>query len=290
MKFLRWEKCDFSEYERACRKFDFNAESSPEYIQMALAHGASLKFYAYIKNGITEGAVCTDNGWLAHDHKNPKNSLGWMSLPKYAIYLPFNENIKCILPFKTKSLSLRNKQFYNSSFSLFSKRQVAIAKNINELSSKTKSTRKREVRKFIEQGGEFKNINTVDADFLFENYYRLYAIRRNLTIKPDPLIRSLFCQLHEKSHFFGHIAFFAGEAVGIQLILSTETEKSHFLDFINIGYDISLHQHPIGTMLMWENLCLANDIKKPLTYSYGMMSGQYKKRWCHPVSVGRTLC
>lgn len=85
-----------------------------------MEQGVEPDFYAYTKKGVIEGAVCTDNGWLANDNNNPANRLKWMYFPRYSILLPFNKNIKCFLPFKTKSLSTECRQFYNSSFSLFS--------------------------------------------------------------------------------------------------------------------------------------------------------------------------
>ncbi|HGP1636816.1 TPA: transcriptional regulator, partial [Salmonella enterica] len=70
MKFLGWEKCSFSDYEACCEKFGYNAETSPHYIKFAMEQGAEPDFYAYTKKGVIEGAVCTDNGWLANDDKN----------------------------------------------------------------------------------------------------------------------------------------------------------------------------------------------------------------------------
>ena len=103
----------------------------------------------------------------------------------------------------------------------------------------------------------------------------------------DPVIRALFH--HCYNHFFGEIAFFDGKAVGIQLLLSTPSKRGTFIDFLNIGYDMNLRKYSIGTMLMWRNLCLTAELPAPVTYSYGMMSGEYKARWCDPVSIGRSI-
>lgn len=143
MKFRGWEKCSFSDYEACCEKFGYNAETSPHYIKFAMEQGVEPDFYAYTKKGVIEGAVCTDNGWLANDNNNPANRLKWMYFPRYSILLPFNKNIKCFLPFKTKSLSTECRQFYNSSFSLFSRRHVAVSKDLSAFSSKTRATRKK---------------------------------------------------------------------------------------------------------------------------------------------------
>ncbi|MGJ7088318.1 GNAT family N-acetyltransferase [Morganella morganii] len=287
MKFRGWEKCSFSDYEACCEKFGYNAETSPHYIKFAMEQGVEPDFYAYTKKGVIEGAVCTDNGWLANDNNNPANRLKWMYFPRYSILLPFNKNIKCFLPFKTKSLSTKCRQFYNSSFSLFSRRHVAVSKDLSAFSSKTRATRKKEIRKFMADGGTFENVSTAGPDFLFETYFRLYADRRGHEVENDPVIRALFH--HCYNNFFGEIAFLDGKAVGIQLLLSTPSKRGTFIDFLNIGYDMNLRKYSIGTMLMWRNLCLTAELPAPVTYSYGMMSGEYKARWCDPVSIGRSI-
>jgi len=66
-----------------------------------------------------------------------------------------------------------------------------------------------------------------------------------------------------------------------------------FVDFINIGYRKDINAGSLGTMLMWKNLTAlyqeAAENNLNLYYSYGMMSGEYKTRWCHPVSLGRSI-
>ncbi|MDF5910644.1 hypothetical protein P4W15_00605 [Morganella morganii] len=75
-------------------------------------------------------------------------------------------------------MSTECRQFYNSSFSLFSRRHVAVSKDLSAFSSKTRATRKKEIRKFMADGGTFENVSTAGPDFLFETYFRLYAGRR----------------------------------------------------------------------------------------------------------------
>ncbi|MGE5988454.1 hypothetical protein GW952_05155 [Klebsiella michiganensis] len=66
-----------------------------------------------------------------------------------------------------------------------------------------------------------------------------------------------------------------------------------FVDFISIGYLKDIHAGSLGTMLMWKNLTAiyqeAAENNLNLYYSSGMVSGEYKTRWRHPLSFGRSI-
>ena len=53
-----------------------------------MEQGVEPDFYAYTK-GVIEGAVCTDNGWLANDNNNPRKPPEMDVFPHYSILLPF---------------------------------------------------------------------------------------------------------------------------------------------------------------------------------------------------------
>lgn len=109
-----------------------------------------------------------ENGWVANDTKAKHKAIKYLPIPRTAIYVPFSPNHSGMLmmPFKSKCLHpLQLGLFFNASYSLFSKRKVAIAKNINtEFSKKTHLTREREVRKFINAGGEFRSVSNLEGN------------------------------------------------------------------------------------------------------------------------------
>lgn len=291
-KFTHWDECSFSDYNTCCELYGFNSESSPRFLEFFLSRGADLKFLSFRRKGELLGAVCLDRGWLVNDHKNPKRQMRGLPIPSYSILPPFKEGVRCIAPFKTKSLNHLSDNFINSSFSLFSKRKAAYARNIEDgFSSKTRSTRNREIRKFSESGGSFLNLSSVASEILIDSYYKLHAKRWGKLTSPDEITRDFFTQYHHD--FFGKMAMMNDVPVGFQLLISTNSKRGFFVDFINIGYDTDIKNHPIGTMMMWQNLQAANEqamkLNSPLYYSYGMMSGEYKGRWCEPRSNGRTL-
>ncbi|WP_456309173.1 GNAT family N-acetyltransferase [Serratia proteamaculans] len=291
-KFMGWEECSFDDYTSCCNQYGYNTESSAKFLKFHLDNGAAFSFMAYRRRGELLGAVCTDNGWIANDYKNPRKQTDGLPLPCYSIIPPFREGVQCLAPFKSRSLSQQCKNFKNVSFNLFSKREAAYARSVNDgFSKKTRYNRNREVKKFIDAGGEFISVSDIGSETLYNAYQQLFAQRRECEVKHDHRVKMFFALHHDD--FFGNIAMMNGEPVGVQLLISSTSKLGFFVDFINIGYDTDIKDHSLGTIMMWNNLITANEHAKcqdlPLHFSYGMMSGEYKSMWCKPKKTGRIL-
>lgn len=291
MRFLGWEQCDFSDYKQACYLYGFNSESSPEFIEFFRENGAVLDFYCLVKKGEVIGAVCVDNGWLCNDIHNRKSQTNHMPIPHYSVTPPFKTGTSCIIPFRSKCLSVKNFHVRNASFNLLSKRRIAISKTIEEFSAKTVSCRKRELRKFLAGGGSFLSNEHLTADELYDIYHHLFSLRRSREFHNCETEREFFRRF--KDNFIGEVAFLRGEPVAVQLNISSISHYGMFVDFINIGYDVTLKEYSLGTLVMWNNLNFLENFsrlnQKSLIYSFGMMSGAYKDRWCNPANVGRII-
>ncbi|WP_240116309.1 antimicrobial resistance protein Mig-14 [Erwinia endophytica] len=294
-KVLNWDECSLSDYKYSCLEYGYNCESAPEFLSFMLRHGAPLRFFSYKKKGITLGSVCVDHGWIANDIKNRNRSILHLPVPATSIYLPFSQDLKSkvIMPFKSKCLHpLQNKIFINTSYGLLSKRTAAFAKNINsDFSKKTITTREREIRNFLKSGGSFLSVDKMSGDQIFDIYQTLFFSRRKKEVSDQTINRSFFNEFH--ANFKGDVMFIGNEAIGIQLLLSVNSKSGFFVDFINIGYRQDSHINSLGTILMWRNLASLNaeayKMRKTLNFSYGFMSGDYKKRWCNPAPVGKVL-
>ena len=87
--------------------------------------------------------------------------------------------------------------------------------------------------------------------------------------------------------------YMRGEAIALQLLISTSSNAGFFVDFINIGYKTSSNIHSAGTMIMWKNINTLHEEAslegKKLHYSYGVMSGDSKGSWCKPMPLGRSI-
>ncbi|WP_243212085.1 antimicrobial resistance protein Mig-14 [Klebsiella pneumoniae] len=290
LKYLNWEKCSFLEYHDIAFKYGFNAESSPYLIDFAIKNGANLEFFLFKHKGHISGGCCVDNGWLCNDIKNPKSQTSAIPMPHYSIMLPFQHGISCLVPFKSKHVSRKN-LFLNSSFDFFSKRNIAISKLSSEFSNKTISTRNRESRKFIEEGGSFHKSLDFQSDELYSIYCELFSKRRPGKSADSKIGMDFFRAF--SSSFIGDVAMVNDVPVAFQLNLVTRSNYGMFVDFINIAYDPAVKKHSLGTIMMWHNLKIierhALECNSELTYSYGMMSGDYKHRWCNAERVGRLI-
>ena len=294
-RFFRWEQCSFNDYQKACDDFGYNCESAPEFIAFRMRHQQPFTFYAYKVKGAMVGSVCVEKGWLANDGKNPQRSLPALLTPSTSVYIPFcrDTKTKVLLPFRCKSLHhLHGNTFLNASYRLLSKNKAALTKNpAVDFSRKTVSTRERELRKFLADGGSLLNVNHLEGEHIFEVFEALYRARREKPIAEREINKAFF---REFQHCFkGHMMFLNNEPIGLQLLVSVNSQVGMFVDFINIGYRMDSNAGAVGTMLMWKNLTSlhqeASDKQVPLYYSYGSMSGEYKNRWCHAVPNGRVI-
>lgn len=292
LKFLGWEECSFEEYALSCDLFGFNCESSPSFIKYMLEKGADMKFLSFKKKNNLVGAVCLDNGWLANDLKNPKRTNMCIPIPAYSILPPFMDGVQTLAPFKSKCIYPSFNGFINTSFHLLSKRKVAYTKDVtNGFSKKSISTMNRKERVFLEDGGRFVNVDMLESSELFNIYDSLFFSRRGVRINQPELNKDFFQK--NKNNFFGDIIYLRDQPIGVQLLISCLSKKGFFVDFINIGYDVSVESHSLGSILMWNNLKKAHmhavKLEVPLHFSFGAMSGAYKSRWCIPQNVGRIL-
>ncbi|MBK5143964.1 transcriptional regulator [Budviciaceae bacterium BWR-B9] len=291
-KFLGWDECSFEEYALLCDSFGFNCESSPLFIKFMLNKGADFRFLSYKRNNNLVGGVCLDNGWLTNDLKNPKRTNMHLPIPAYSILPPFMDGVRVLAPFKSKCIYPSFNSFINTSFHFLSKRRVAYTKDVvNGFSKKSISTMNRKERLFLEDGGSFVDVNALSPLELFNIYDILFFNRRGVRINEPELNIDFFREC--KNNFFGDVVYLNGEPVGIQLLIFSLSKKGFFVDFINIGYDMNINKHSLGSILMWNNLKKAHayavNLNVPMYFSFGAMSGAYKARWCLPQTVGRIL-
>jgi hypothetical protein len=289
---LGWTPCSFDRYQEACRVYGFNAESDPEFIRFQMELGAGFEFVECHKNGKLVGAACIDNGWLANDKTNPKRTDFHIPVPADAVYVPFKNNAKCIIPFHAKCLHPLNQGFLNSAFSKLSKRQICFAKSpLDGFSRKTVATRERETRRLQNAGGYFQDFSAFSPQQLQDIYWDLYKARRG-EYPSDKQHNRLFFERFQQ-RLLGSVLFLHGEPCAMQLNVMTPSRKGLFVDYINMGLNQAIKDHSLGTILIWSNLKKAqkkaDSLKLELHYSFGNPSAAYKERWCYQQHIGKIL-
>lgn len=287
---LGWERCDFATYREACATFGFNAESDPDFLHFQMDRGAAFTFAAYAPRGTLQGAACIDHGWLASDKKNPKRVEPHLPIPADAVCVPMAPGVRCIAPFKAKCLHALNAPFVNSAFQRLSGREICLAKSPEHgFSKKTVSTREREVRRLLEDGGSLRDFSEFDPETLLDIYRELYLARRDEYPPNRDGYLAFFRRFHAR--LLGDVLFYQGAPCAMQLNVQTLSAHGLFVDYINMGLRQDIETHSFGTLLIWNNIkkaqALADRHQATLRYSFGNPSAPYKDRWCYREKVGK---
>ncbi len=291
-----WEETGLDVYRKCHYELNGNASSDPDLLNFQ--HQIyNIKHRYMIKVDNKENilaAICVwDDKYLANDPRTSElTSSESLPISSNELVLPISKDAKIILPFKTKILSsLHGANILNSTFRFNARRKICIARNPLEFSSKTRQTRKRELKKFMEMGGEILDVENFDAkttmyifDDLFYKRRGKHAINLSLNIE---LIKSF------PEKFVGKILFMHGKPCAMQLITKSECKGAIFFDYINIGLDTALKNLSLGTVLTWVNLNHASEMcvktNKAMRFSFGRPTFDYKARWCDSYELGRSL-
>jgi len=248
------------------------------------------------KNNELIGSYCTWNqNQFAVTGKLAKQ-LGIDLYPfnKDEIILPLHTDLKTIIPCKTKMLSaINNNNIINATFKLNSQRTICLAKSCGEggFSSTTKSSRRRELKRFINAGGEFIDQSAFSPEQLTAIFIELFEKRWGYPPANRAEMIDMLTSL--RSMFFGYVLFFEGKACAFQLITKAESPNWICFDYINGGYDQTHDAFCPGTIVTWLNVSAADElcssVGKTMRYSFGRPSAEYKDRWCYRAPLGRML-
>ncbi|MDR0805229.1 MAG: antimicrobial resistance protein Mig-14 [Enterobacteriaceae bacterium] len=293
-----WELATSTEYQECYNLFGGSINSHPDVLAFMQSKADCNERY-YVKtapNGKLLGGICVwNNSHIAGDIEIIQR-LNLLSLPisHDEIILPLSPELKTLLPFKTKVLSeISNPSILNSSQILNRKRVICLAKGLGNdgYSSKTKNTRNKELRKFLEAGGEIKNIAEFSPESLVDIYFELFQIRWKKY--PDCRKETIELLTNLKSIAFGSVLMLNGYPCAFQLVLKCESQKWNCYDYINGGVDTSKSKLSPGTVLLWLNVRDAfmqcESQNKSMRYSFGKDSAQYKERWCLHHPTGRII-
>ncbi|WP_160620722.1 GNAT family N-acetyltransferase [Mixta intestinalis] len=291
-----WEEASAADYQRAYLRYGGNFSTHPEVlaIQSQQLKVNQRYFVKTTRLGEIKGALCVwNNQFIANDYATA-NIVSTADLPiaRDELILPLAADEKFFLPFNSKILSAcHRQQIINTTYRVNAGRTLCLAKSVAQFSAKTRQTRKKELRKFLLQGGEVLPIQQFSADDVSMIYAELFFKRRNRKIEKSDEQRDFLRQI--KPHIFGNILFFNGNPCAIQLIMKAESERHITYDYINIGLDPALSALSPGTIITWLNVQQADSEcqhkGKAMRFSFGRPTVDYKNRWCYQEPVGRIL-
>lgn len=247
------------------------------------------------KNESILGGYCTWNeSFAAIGREAKKLGIDFYPFNRDEIILPLHPKLKTIFPFKTKILSsLNSDNAINSTFKSNSHRAICLAKSCGEggFSSSTKNSRRRELKRFLNAGGEFVEQSAFSPEQLTTIYIELYEKRWGH--KPGNGHEMLDMLISLRNMFFGYVLFFDGKPCAFQLITKAESPSWICFDYVNGGYDQFHESFCPGTIVTWLNVKAAYDsclsLNKVMRYSFGKPTAGYKERWCYLSPLGRIL-
>ncbi|MFD1803191.1 GNAT family N-acetyltransferase [Mixta tenebrionis] len=295
-KLSGWEEATAADYRHAYLRYGGNFSTHPDVlaIQNQLLKVNSRYFVRANGQGEIKGALCVwNNQLIANDYASENiTSAACLPIAKDELILPLAPQEKIFLPFNSKILSCcHRQQAINSTYRFNARRSLCLAKGVAQFSAKTRQTRKKELRKFLQQGGEILPIQQFSADDILTIYAELFFKRRNQKIEKSAAQREFLQQI--KPHIFGDILFFNGSPCAIQLIMKAESARHITYDYINIGLDPALSALSPGTIITWLNVQQADSEcqskGKAMRFSFGRPTVEYKNRWCYQQPVGRIV-
>lgn len=158
-----------------------------------------------------------------------------------------------------------------------------MAKPISEHSKKFRYNQNRNLKQFLDSGGEFFDVHTISIDDFCNNYHELFLKRWGFEATGK---KNTFLLLNKLRHMqFGVGLKINNKIVGLQLLFRQQNANYDYYEYINAGIDPDYKEQSIGSLLCYLNLLEAQKNNKPFYYSFGYMDTDYKKMWCTPLSV-----
>lgn len=249
-------------------------------------------YFKYNRKGEPISAICVWHGkYLAGSTSSfEKMKIDQYHIPHGILFLP-SVNEKFILPFPVKNLiSLNHSSVFNST-GINARRQAAIVKKTNEFSNKTRKKRNSELRRFLDDGGDVVPVSALSPSDFSRIYEELYYSRRG--VKPDN-VSGLECTIKNlPDNICGHVLLRRGKPCAIDLIFSSESDNTIFIEFVNGGFDLALKDIAPGRLLNWVNIKHFNEVavrkKKNIVASFGNFYMGYKSLWTNPSPLYRVI-
>ncbi|MBH1932022.1 GNAT family N-acetyltransferase [Serratia rubidaea] len=293
-----WRTGTAEEYSACYHRYGGSFVTHPDVLSF-MQRQFNLSHKYYIKRAANReliGGLCiNDNKEIAIVGKRSK-ALGLDRFPfnKDEMILPISEQVKTVIPYRSKILSsINGRSVLNSTFSLNSHREICLAKSCGKggFSSSTKNSRNRELKKFLKSGGEAVEQSQLTPAQLVDIYFDLHGKRWGKDPGNQSQMLAMLTDLRDM--IFGYVLFYHGKPCAYQLITKTESPRWICFDYVNGGYDRQHDEFCPGTIVTWLNVRAAYELceqaGKEMRYSFGKPTAAYKDRWCKRAPLGRTL-
>ncbi|HCM61272.1 MAG TPA: hypothetical protein DIT05_01835 [Morganella sp. (in: Bacteria)] len=285
-----WKKANFSNYLEAYNLYGGGLSTSPEILNfLHQRYDLNEKYYIrHNKERITAAICVWNNQFLAGD-PDAYHKIG-IEHPLYTdeIIFPFQEDEKSFIFLKSKYISpLHQRNIINTAHTINAHRKICLVKAV---SSKTKSSRNRELNRFLKNEGSVVSMNDVSTSDFVDLYDELYFMRRS-EHQNKQILADILNEI--PSLKFGNVLFYKNSPAAVQFVIKKQTIDKIYFNFVNTGRRMDIDDIPIGTIAMWVNvkdaISLCEEKKLEMRFSFGRPTFEYKMRWCDTHKLYRTL-
>ncbi|WP_058910094.1 GNAT family N-acetyltransferase [Entomohabitans teleogrylli] len=245
------------------------------------------------QGNVTAAISVWDNRHIAGDSKTAHLTRDCkFPISRDELILPVRNGTRLVLPWKCRILSdLHREHLLNGTWRINAGRAICLARDINAFNRKFRKNRERELRTFLEQGGEIRDVGTFSPSELTDIYAELFYRRWGVPLaglEEHKAYLSTFSR-----HLWGQVLFMKGEPCAYHLVMRAESPQWINYDYICTGLDLTLKHLSPGTVLTWVNINRATQecqqSGKAMRYSFGKPTADYKKMWCQQYALGRVL-
>lgn len=171
------------------------------------------------------------------------------------------------------------------------KETLSLARSLaqGEFSGKFRYNRRRELKQFLQDGGEVIPFSQLNVSEIATLYTNLFELRWGKKPKGHERLEEFIHAIRPLVH--GHLLAKESTPVAIQLIYLSSTAIGVSAEYINGGVDPQFKQYSPGSILSFINLQNGQEIATgaglPLRFSYGITDNEYKDAWCNPHPIYR---
>ncbi|MGR9073552.1 MAG: GNAT family N-acetyltransferase [Gammaproteobacteria bacterium] len=281
-----WVEVDAKVYQEAYRTYGGSIATHPVFLEaLSGVVGISTVFLAKYENGKLLGAIPVWGAYLAGSKTVLKKAgvRGAVDLGNSEVILPLSKCHEFDIGYIGEYLSSVHKSNITN-LKPMKGISLCMAKrsSLGGFSSKFLYNRRRELRNFMDGGGEVRSVEEVSN----REFVRIYGVLFRKRFGKSPKgIDHLESFLHAAGPYLhGSVLFFSDKPIALQLVYRIESVHHVSVEFVNGGYDPEYGRFSPGSVLTFINTRAADEksaqIGKPLRYSFGISDADYKMRWC----------
>lgn len=285
-----WYEVDASVYAEAYQTFGGSFLMNPLVVEsMSSLASIPVTYFACYQNDSLSGAIPVWRNYLAGDKRYLKkiNKRRIFDVGNAEVILPVSHDAQLSLNVKGQFISEINKKTITNLKEQTETLSLARSFSKGDFSRKFRYNRRREIKKFQQNGGEIIPFSELSIKEITQLYICLFEKRWGKYPKGYETLELFINSISPL--LMGHYLKLNDNPVAIQLIYLSCSQSIASAEYINGGVNPEYNQYSPGSILSFLNIQLAEEKAQSnnsaLRFSFGITDKDYKSNWCvaHPV-------